>query len=120
MKTVTDSAAALLQAARGRGRLQGWLVALVLLIAVHLTVGIDCAWRFSVTHDEYWHLPAGLSVWKTGRFDADNLNPPLSRAWSALPLAILGVPLGEPAAPNDATGLGDRFLAANLDRYHEL
>lgn len=101
-------------------RLRTWQVAVGLLLLVHLSLGVDCAFRFSVTHDEYWHLPAGLAVLKYGRFDADNLNPPLSRAWSALPLAILRVQLGEGAAPNDSTTLGDRFLAENLDRYHKL
>lgn len=101
-------------------RSRAWLAAVGLLMIVHLALGVHCAWRFSVTHDEYWHLPAGLAVWKSGRFDADNLNPPLSRAWSALPLAACGVKLGEPAEPNDTTALGDHFLIENLDRYHGL
>lgn len=101
-------------------RRRNWLLAVGLLAVVHLTLGAHCAWRFSVTHDEFWHLPAGLSALKTGQFDADNLNPPLSRVWSALPLAVVGAGLGERVAPNDSTALGDHFLIANLDKYHEL
>jgi hypothetical protein len=93
---------------------------LAFLVAGHLALGVHCACSYSVTHDEYWHLPAGLSIFKTGRFDADNLNPPLSRIWSAIPLALAGIPMGEPATPNDSTALGDHFLDANLSRYHVL
>ena len=57
---------------------------------------------------------------KTGRFDADNLNPPLSRVWSALPLAVMGTNLGDSSAPNDATALGDHFIIANAERYDSL
>lgn len=99
---------------------RSWRIVLGLLAAVHLGLGAHCAWRASVTHDEYWHLPAGVAVWRLGRFDVDDLNPPLSRAWSALPVVLLGGVLGEPAEPNDAFALGDHFLAANRDRYREL
>ena len=119
MTQVSPPAATARQAPPHSERRRAWLVIVGLLIFVHLSLGVHCAWRFSVTHDEYWHLPAGLSIWKTGRFDAENLNPPLSRVWSALPLAALGVSLGEPAEANDSTALGDHFLIKNVARYHE-
>jgi hypothetical protein len=106
--------------ASGNRRFRIWLAVVGLLMIVHLALGINCAWRFSVTHDEFWHLPAGLAILKFGRFDAENLNPPLSRVWSALPLGALGVGLGEPAEPNDSTALGDQFLSENVDRYRDL
>ncbi len=119
MTQATNSSAPAPQPPPQNKRRRAWRVAVGLLMVVHLALGVHCARRFSVTHDEYWHLPAGLAVLKTGRFDAENLNPPLSRAWSALPLAMLGVSLGEPAAPNDSTALGDHFLIENLARYNE-
>ncbi|MGQ0636554.1 MAG: ArnT family glycosyltransferase [Planctomycetaceae bacterium] len=63
-----------------------WLIGALLLI--HLALGIDAARRLTVTHDEYWHLPAGLLGWIEGRFDYDNLNPPLTRLWAALPVVL--------------------------------
>jgi hypothetical protein len=99
---------------------RAWMAAVGMLTIVHLALGAHCAWRSTVTHDEYWHLPAGLNVATTGRFNAENLNPPLSRVWSALPLAALGVHVGESSEPNDSTALGDHFLIENFTRYHEL
>jgi len=95
-----------------------WCIALLLLVVAHVSLGLDCARRWSVTHDEFWHLPAGLAAWREGRFDVDNLNPPLTRLWDALPLAIGGavLPAGLPA--DDAFILGDRFLSANSAEYH--
>src|SRR5262245_49937544 len=58
------------------------------LLLIHLGLGIDAARRLTVTHDEYWHLPAGLLAWLYGRFDADNLNPPLTRLLAALPVVL--------------------------------
>ncbi|MEX2285668.1 MAG: glycosyltransferase family 39 protein [Planctomycetaceae bacterium] len=81
---------------------------------------MDCANRLTVTHDEYWHLPVGLLNLKTGRFDYDNLNPPLVRMWAALPL-LLTARVPDPIDTGlDATGHGDAFLAANGENYHEL
>ena len=95
-----------------------WLCVTAML-AVHLLLGIDEARRLTVTHDEYWHLPAGLAAWKTGRFDVDNLNPPFTRMWDALPLLFTArvdpaLPAEHPAA---GFGLGDRFLADNREGY---
>src|SRR5258708_4114766 len=104
----------------GSRQSRNWFVAVCLLAAIHLGLGVHCACRYSVTHDEYWHLPAGLAVWNLGRFDVNDLNPPLSRAWSALPLVALGASMGEPSPANDGYALGDHFLAANRDRYRLL
>ena len=40
----------------------------------------------SVTIDEYAHVPAGYSYWKTGSFKVYNRNPPLIKLWFTLPL----------------------------------
>jgi len=87
------------------------------LLVIHAVLGFDSSRKLTVTHDEYWHLPAGLTSWRTGRFDADNLNPPLTRMWDALPLVFTRASV-DPAVPaGDNFQLGDRFLADNRDRY---
>lgn len=87
-----------------------WLI-VGLILAVQLVLGCDAARRLTVTHDEYWHLPVGLLNLKTGRFDYDNLNPPLVRMAAAAPLLL------HPFANNfavdyqaDATAYGDAFV----------
>src|SRR6185436_7452489 len=92
-------------------------IGIALLLALHVGLGIDAARRLTVTHDEYWHLPAGLLAWKTGRFDFDRLNPPLTRMWAALPLLATGARVDPTTEPSDLTGLGDRFLDLNRERY---
>ncbi len=97
-------------------------VCVVSLLALHVLLAFDCARRLSVTHDEYWHLPVGLLNLTTGRFDSDNLNPPLVRMWAALPLlatAEVPQPLDD-GVKRDAIGHGDAFLDANRDRYDNL
>lgn len=93
-----------------------WLF-VVLVLGIHVALGIDSARRLTVTHDEYWHLPAGLAVWQTGRFDADNLNPPLTRMWDAFPLLGTSARIDPQARPGDAFRLGDHFLTDNRTRY---
>jgi len=93
-----------------------WLF-VALVLGIHLVLGIDSARRLTVTHDEYWHLPAGLAVWQTGRFDADNLNPPLTRIWDALPLLCTSARIDPAVQPGDAFQLGDHFLTDNRARY---
>ena len=39
-----------------------------LLLCAHAALAVNCANRFTVTHDEYWHIPIGLLNLKTGRF----------------------------------------------------
>jgi hypothetical protein len=92
-------------------------ICIAVLLATHLVVGIDAARRLSATHDEYWHLPAGLTAWRAGRFDADNLNPPLTRMWDTLPLLATSARVDSRVPPGDAFQLGDRFLTENRARY---
>jgi hypothetical protein len=93
-----------------------WLCVAALL-SCHAILGFDAARKLTVTHDEYWHLPAGLAVWQTGRFDADNLNPPLTRMWDALPLVFTSAKVDRTVGPGETFQLGDRFLAGNRVRY---
>ncbi len=94
----------------------------VSFLLLHAISSFVCARFLSVTHDEYWHLPVGLLNLTTGRFDYDNLNPPLVRMWAALPLlATAEVPPQPPGgAKRDAIAQGDAFLAANRSRYDSL
>jgi hypothetical protein len=96
-------------------RVSVWCIAA--LLAIHAALGFDASRKLTVTHDEYWHLPAGLVAWRTGRFDSDNLNPPLTRMWDALPLIFTAAKV-DPAIPaGDNFQLGDRFLTDNRARY---
>ena len=90
---------------------------IVLALAVHAALGVHSARRMSVTHDEFWHLPVGLLTLKTGRFDLDTLNPPLTRLWCALPLAATPAVAALPADAGDPAAYGLAFLEANRDRY---
>src|SRR3954468_14100846 len=93
-----------------------WLpVAAVML--VHGALGIDAARRLTVTHDEYWHLPVGLLNLRTGRFDYDQLNPPLCRMAAALPLLVTSARTAGLEPEAGLAGWGDAFLAANPDHY---
>ncbi|MGE3314758.1 MAG: ArnT family glycosyltransferase [Planctomycetaceae bacterium] len=81
------------------------------VFALQLVLGCDAARRLTVTHDEYWHLPVGLLNLKTGRFDYDNLNPPLIRMAAAAPLLLH--PFAKDFAVDyqaDATAYGDAFV----------
>ncbi len=92
-----------------------WCIAA--LLALHAILGFDAARRLTVTHDEYWHLPAGLAAWRSGRFDSDNLNPPFTRMWDALPLVFTRAQVDPKVPQGDTFQLGDRFVADNRDRF---
>src|SRR5580704_7317675 len=86
-----------------------WLP-VALLLAIHAAFGITAAGQLTATHDEYWHLPIGLLNLKTGRFDFDDLNPPLCRMLAALPLTLTSARTGDPVAQHDPQGWGDVFI----------
>ncbi|WP_197453770.1 ArnT family glycosyltransferase [Caulifigura coniformis] len=96
-----------------------WKAATWLVIALQVAFSIHFAATASVTHDEYWHLPIGAMHWRTARFDWEPLNPPLVRMWAGLPVAFLdGTPVPEkPIPPGE---YGDRFVAANRERFQSL
>lgn len=86
-----------------------------LLIVMHAVLGMHTAFSKSVTHDELWHLPVGLVNLRTGRFDADNLNPPLTRMWAALPLWAAGI---EADSTVQGPAVGLRFVEAHPANFH--
>ena len=86
-----------------------------LLLFVHAALAIDVARQFTVTHDEYWHIPVGLLNLKHGQFDYDNLNPPLIRMFAAAPLWLTGTEPGTLPENADPRMVGDAFLDAHAE-----
>ncbi|HEV8000797.1 MAG TPA: glycosyltransferase family 39 protein, partial [Planctomycetaceae bacterium] len=87
------------------------------VLAVQAAFGITAAAQLTPTHDEYWHLPIGLLNLKTGRFDFDDLNPPLCRMLAALPLTVTSARTGPADVHHDPMGWGDAFIAENREHY---
>ena len=58
------------------------------LLLFHCVICLSTIFSESITHDEIWHLPVGLRNLREGRFDIERVNPPLSRMWAAIPLAL--------------------------------
>lgn len=103
-----------------RFRLPGFWMGVSAALIVHAGLAVDCARRWTPTHDEYWHLPLGLYAWNTGDARADPINPPLLRLWAALPLWLTGTELGPvefPAA--NAYAVGDAFLKQHGEHHRE-
>lgn len=69
-----------------------------LLLAIHAGLLAYGAVVHSPTIDEVGHFPAGLGVWRHGRFDLYCVNPPLVRAVATLPVH-LAVDLDIPWTP---------------------
>lgn len=87
----------------------------VICLAVQFLLACDTARWLTPTHDEYWHLPLGLLIWKTDRFDYDVINPPLLRLWAALPLVVGGAKL-DIGVPYSGAGItGDLFWTTNIE-----
>jgi hypothetical protein len=81
----------------------------------------------SLTTDERWHLPAGVTYWKTGDFHfAPDNHPPLARLLAAAPLLPLHPqlpPLQVPPGTSPKTFpafFGSAFLRLNPFVYREL
>src|SRR5205809_3786845 len=93
-------------------------IVLVLLTA-HVCLALLSLRQQSVTEDEFAHLPAGLSYWRTGSFGIYRVNPPLVKIIGALPVLmarpILDVskPLHLDAADDYRSGLSHRLLEDN-------
>jgi len=58
----------------------------VALLALHAGILLDGIGRHFVVVDESGHVPSALATWRTGRFDAYRVNPPLPRLIATLPL----------------------------------
>jgi Dolichyl-phosphate-mannose-protein mannosyltransferase len=113
----TSSPGAASTALLGRRSLARFWLPVAALLAVQAALGITAAAQLTPTHDEYWHLPIGLLNLKTGRFDFDDLNPPLCRMLAALPLTLTPARTGTVGDYHDPQGWGDVFIAENHEHY---
>jgi len=77
--------------------------------------------QHSVTIDEYAHVPAGYSYWKTGSFKVYSQNPPLIKLWFTLPL-LFSAPETVPEKYEDENPweYGRLFLMSNYNAYQSL
>jgi len=77
--------------------------------------------QHSVTIDEYTHVPAGYSYWKTGSFKVYSQNPPLIKLWFTLPL-LFSSPETVPEKYEDENPweYGRVFLMSNYNAYQSL
>ncbi len=76
-------------------------------LLVHVALGLHTAASKTITHDEIWHLPVGMLNLQTGRFDYDDLNPPLTRIWSGIPGCLFGPKVDERP---DGTAVAREFV----------
>jgi len=74
----------------------------------------------STTNDEFWHIPMGLWNLTHQKFHYENLNPPLLRVLSSVPLWLAAAETGTVAEGADKETRADAFVAANRDRYSQL
>ncbi len=100
-----------------------------LLVAVCLTTHalllLHSLFQNYVTVDEVGHVPAGLSHWQTGRFEAYRVNPPLARMLATLPLLATDAEtdyrrLTDTPGDRPEWNIGLDFIALNAGRYFEL
>lgn len=109
---VTPSEEAVLQQLSFRCELTCVIVMLLLLLGCCL----HAAFSLTVTHDEIWHLPVGLRNLTEGRFDIETVNPPLTRMWGAVPLAIGGIQID----PNvTGQGVGRKFVEDHRNDFQK-
>ena len=90
-----------------------WIV--VFGLTIQGALAVDCARQWAPTHDEFWHLPIGLRIWKSGRFDDDVINPPLVRLWAAIPLVIGGAKTGDDDPRQECGVIGKNFWNGNVE-----
>ncbi len=100
-------------------------VLLALLLCSHAALLFGISRTNYVTIDEMAHVPAGMSHWLTGRFDAYRVNPHLSRLVAALPVLAAKPNIDfawTEATPIDRSEwtLSKRFKEANFDRHFDL
>jgi hypothetical protein len=114
-----------------RGRTPGraaWLTArterwiAVTLLAIHAALALWGAARNSLTFDERQHLAAGVMIVSRGELRISAVNPPLIKAWCALPVVAMGArpPSPEALADGEQYVVGESFMRENAGRYHRL
>lgn len=92
-------------------------IAIVICI-VQFVMLWNAADELSPNPDEFAHLVAGISYWRTGEASLYNVNPPLVRLVAALPCVLRGVRVPELDLKVDRTtrrefAFGERFIEEN-------
>jgi hypothetical protein len=59
------------------------------LLLAHAGLLLSGAFQNFAVVDEAAHIPAGISHWRTGRFEAYRVNPPLARMLAVLPALVV-------------------------------
>ena len=92
------------------------------LLALHAALALWGAARNSLTFDERQHLAAGVMIVRAGELRISAVNPPLVKAWCALPVVAMGAapPAPEALANGEQYRVGESFMRANAPRYHRL
>jgi hypothetical protein len=97
------------------------------LLLIHACMVLNLIPRWSVTHNEVSHIPAGLACWYSGNFELYHVNPPLPRMVATIPL--LGQPIiclealsriQERSTERQEFRIGAFFAATNALYYHQL
>jgi hypothetical protein len=103
-----------------RPRREALLVAA--LLAVHAGLAAWGAARNSVTFDENFHLPDGVTVVARGDYGVSPVNPPLVKAVCGLAALAAGarLPDARAVASHDQWVVGESFMRRNADRYHHV
>ena len=71
-------------------RVNRWAAGYIsVIVLLHLSLLVYGIFIHGPGWDEVGHLPAGISHWKTGRFDLYRVNPPLPRMIATAPLVFL-------------------------------
>ncbi len=94
------------------------------LLCIHtLLIGLSLP-RNSVTVDEVYHLPAGMSYWQFGEFWCYHHNPPFVKLAFSLPAVVAGVPTDYrkyiPGGDWRGGEMSRDFMTLNKDRYMSL
>ncbi len=94
-----------------------WL-SICAIVATHISLLTWLGLSQSPTNDEIAHLPAGLAIWESGRFDLYRVNPPLVKTLAALPIrgalpATDWKPIPTIAGARPEWDVGRNFIAAN-------
>jgi hypothetical protein len=92
---------------------------LVSLLFAQASLLAYLSYSTSPNRTEAGHVGAAMYLWHTGKFDVFHVNPPLTRAFAGMPVALFCNPTYDwkpySPRPQDRSewGLGSAFIAAN-------
>ncbi len=97
-------------------------VGLGLVFLISTVLQVRTSLYAAPTPDEVAHLPAGLSIWQTGQFDAYKVNPPLVKLIAAAPVLLMNPKTdwshARPSTPSSRIefAVGRDFVAQNREQ----